>query len=110
MFAHRSQAAGGSLLASGILVAAALFASWSCTATRTAGGTVALTFAPDMVIHSMGLEDAKDQIYDLWTSCLLGTWQRPCTPSEIEDLKDSYDRIVDKKDAIYGPPTTKTAA
>lgn len=84
----------------------------ACTATRNADGSMSLSFAPDMTITAWGLEDAREQVYDLWQSCLAGTYVRPCSQSEIDDIKETYDDIIERKQELgqrieehEGPPT-----
>lgn len=66
----------------------------SCIASKNRDGSWSLEFAPDMVITATGLENMAKQLKELWQSCLAGEWDRPCTESEIQDVKDSLDKTI----------------
>jgi hypothetical protein len=94
---HKSRGASKLRTRTGIFAIIGLMALYACTATRKADGSWDFSFAPDMTINAIGLEDAKNQIGDLWRNCLAGTWTRPCTDAEIADIKKTYDNIIEKK-------------
>jgi hypothetical protein len=83
-----------------LLVAVSAWTITACAVTRNPDGSFKISFAPDMTITALGLEDAKTQLYDLWQKCLSGSYSRPCTAAEIADIKASYDRVIDKKGAL----------
>ena len=87
-------------LASASLLAVGAWTMTACTVTRTPDGGFEVKFAPDMTITAIGLEDAKNQLWDLWRACLNGSYPRACTPSEITEIKDSYDRVIIEKGKI----------
>jgi hypothetical protein len=68
--------------------------------THGANGEITITFAPDMVIHAIGLEDALHQLTNLLASCVDGTFPRPCTPEQMDDITKALDKVVDAKDDI----------
>lgn len=83
----------------------------ACVATRNRDGSVTLDFAPDMTITAWGLEDALDDLTDLLAKCLLGTFQRPCTQEEMEDVLDAIEEVLERKERMgganppgFGPP------
>jgi hypothetical protein len=86
------------LVAAGTMAVGAL---WSCTATHNPNGSYSITFAPDMTIHAVGLEDTLHQLTGLLANCLAGTWQRPCTPSEISDIENVIDHVLDAKVRLH---------
>jgi hypothetical protein len=69
----------------------------SCKAIHNEDGSWEFEFAPDMTITAMGLCSAIDQMGDLWENCLAGTWDRPCSPEEIHDIKDTLDKLAELK-------------
>src|SRR5262245_59832014 len=60
-------------------------------------GEMNIRFAPDMVIHANGLEDALDQLTDLMGQCLDGTFGRPCTDAERADIKATTEKVLEAK-------------
>ena len=76
---------------------------WACTATRNADGSWTAEFAPDMTITALGLEDALDGLVTLFTACLSGTFPRACTPTEIDELEDAIDDVLDRKGGLRKP-------
>ena len=89
------------VIATGTVAAGAL---WSCAMTRTANGEITLTFAPDMVIHAVGLEDCLHQLTNMLGSCLDGTFPRPCTTEQVDDITKALEKVIDaKKDLEHGP-------
>lgn len=69
----------------------------SCRAARNTDGSVTITFAPDMTITAWGLEDALEQLQDLYGRCLSGTWQRLCTPEEMAGIERMQAKVVEAK-------------
>jgi len=89
----------------GMTVSAVLAAVtfWACTATREADGGITIRFAPDMVIHAIGLEDALDGVEDLLRDCVAGTFGRPCTPEELREIRRARQSILRAKDGLIRP-------
>ncbi len=90
-----------------MMLAAAGLASlslWACTATRNSDGTITITFAPDMVITALGLEDALEQCIDLLEKCADGSFSRPCTQAERDDIQETIDKILETKKGVDSPP------
>ena len=69
----------------------------SCRATRNTDGSITINFAPDMTITAWGLEDALEQLEDLYRQCLAGTWQRACTADEMAGIERMHAKILDVK-------------
>jgi len=90
------------LLLGGVLVVTGI---WACTATRHPDGTVEVGFAPDMAIRAKGLENALKGLGDLLESCVSGTFPRPCTDSEIEDIVEAMERVLRRKEKVADSPT-----
>ncbi len=80
----------------------AVLSVWACQATRN-GRQITITFAPDMVITAWGLEDALQRLTDLLDSCMNGTYGRPCTDLEREEISQSIQRVLEVKARIYHP-------
>lgn len=85
----------------GVLILVGL---WACSATRTADGTITITFSPDMTITARGLEDALDQLTDLLDECITGNFHRPCTPTEMDEINKALGKVVDRKARMGEPP------
>lgn len=85
-------------LATGSLLATA--GIWACTGTRHGDGSLTISFAPDMSIRAWGLEDALDDLNDLLADCMAGTFARPCTDAEREDIGNAIERVLDSKDRM----------
>lgn len=84
----------------GVLAAVSI---WACSATRQADGTIRIEFAPDMVIHARGLEDALRQTGNLLRDCLAGTFHRPCTPEEMGEIRKARRDILRVKEGLLPP-------
>ncbi|NOT30386.1 MAG: hypothetical protein HOP15_08055 [Planctomycetes bacterium] len=88
------------LMVSGALVVAGV---WACTATRNSDRSWSFSFAPDMTIRAWGLEDALDDMADLLADCVAGTFPRPCTDGEMDDITKTIGRLLDSKDRLDKP-------
>jgi hypothetical protein len=66
----------------------------SCRAGRNPDHSFFITFAPDMTITAWGLEDALEQLQDLYRQCLAGTWHRACTTEEEAAIERMHERIL----------------
>lgn len=93
------QRRAGGLLA-GLLVAAGV---WACTATRGGDGSLRISFAPDMTITAWGMEDALRKLIDLRGHCQDGTFPRPCTQPEIDDISKTIAKVVKAKERMRDP-------
>jgi hypothetical protein len=82
----------------------ALITVWACQATRNRDGSITLTFAPDMVITAWGLEDALSKLTDLLKACNNGTFPRPCTDAERDDILQAMQNTLDAKQSLSDPP------
>lgn len=90
-------------------VALSVACAVACRATvnkRT--GELFIEFAPDMTISAMGLEDALDELVDLLTKCTTGTFTRPCTQAERDDIRESIDNVIDAKRDLRPEPPEET--
>ena len=86
----------------GLAISGALIAGgvWACAATHNSDGSWSYEFAPDMSVRAWGLEDALDDLTDLLSSCVNGTFPRPCTDSEMANIRDAMGRVLDSKDRM----------
>lgn len=89
----------------GMVVASGLAALtlWACQADRNSDGTATICFAPDMCIVTSGLEDALGKLFRLLTACLEGTFHRPCTDDEIDDIHDAIEKVLRRKERVRRP-------
>ena len=90
----------------GLWGAAALVAlsTWACVMTRHSDGTVSLEFAPDMTITAFGLEDAFSKLTELLDKCIAGNYHRPCTPTEMAEITDAIDSVLERKPSFAPRP------
>jgi hypothetical protein len=86
-----------------VCAVAAVMGIWACEATRNRDGSFTIQFAPDMTITAYGLEDALGKMTDLLADCLLGTFPRTCTIEEIQEITDTIDELLEKKEKLKPP-------
>jgi len=84
----------------GLLVAAGV---WACTATRGGDGSLLISFAPDMTVTAWGLEDALSKLIDLRGHCQDGTFPRPCTQPEMDDISKTIGKVIEAKKRMHNP-------
>lgn len=84
-------------LGAGLLMVATVA---SCRAGRNDNGSYFISFAPDMTITAWGLEDALEQLQDLYRQCLAGKWQRACTAEEEAAIERMHARILQVKQRL----------
>jgi hypothetical protein len=93
----------------GLFLASVVAASglWACAATRNPDGSLHIEFAPDMTITAWGLESALGQLVDLLSDCLSGTFPRACTPGEVEEIAETIEEVLKRKERMGEPPAPR---
>lgn len=85
-------------------VVVSVIGAFACQATynkRT--GELNISFAPDMTIRAFGLEDALSKLSDLMSQCIAGSFHRPCSQAEMDEINEAIDNVLDAKGRVRPP-------
>ena len=88
------------LMICGVLAAGG---AWACVATHNPDGSWDIEITPDMTVTAWGLEDALGKLADLLGACITGNYSRPCTQSEMDEIGDNIDKVLERKGRMRDP-------